>query len=211
MENSEITKLVENLFPDQEIMWIYFGGSIAYGTKEDKSDTDIIAVLNGLKGVIHADIGNLDIFAYGYDDFQRRNHQDKTIALYYRVNSDDIITANDYLIYLNPSFEALYQEFISEKFEEILPQFLDGFIEYFDLLVNSDKVLLKRLYHIIRIRGLLDNYKETGKYVQKLPASWLKKVKAFKSGWEADTEGKLLDQVKSYLEEIREIRKELAQ
>ena len=139
MNNNEITKLVENLFPDQEVMWIYFGGSIAYGTKEDKSDTDIIAVLSGLKGVIHADIGNLDIFAYGYDDFNRRNEQDKTIALYYRVNSDDVITAKDHLIYRNPNYDALYQAFIAENLEKILPQFLDGFIEYYDLLVNSDK------------------------------------------------------------------------
>jgi hypothetical protein len=210
MENSKITQMIENLFPGQEVMWIYYGGSIAYGTKSDASDTDVIAVLSGLKGIIHAEAGGIDIFAYGYKEFEMRNHQDVAIPLYNRISSDDIVSAKDNLIYLNPNHEVCFNEFVEEKFTNMLPQFLDGFIEYFNLLVNSDKITVKRLYHIVRVRGILERFIETGKYSNSIPKGWKTKIKEIKDSWnDENMSSTYLGEIRTYLEEIKTMRKDL--
>lgn len=43
-------------------------------------------------------------------------------------------------------------------------------------IINVEKVIVKRGYHIIRIRGILEKYLETGKYDVNLNEVWLNKV-----------------------------------
>lgn len=208
--NSKLTEIVVNMFAMNEVMFIYYCGSDNYKTKQKKSDTDLTVVLNNFNGIIHASIEGVDIFAYGYENFLQRQSMNDTLPLYNLIHSDDVINMADNLIYLNPSYQTEYNSITALKFEDVLSQYLDAVIEYFNQLVNVEKVIVKRSYHIIRIRGILEKYLETGKYDVNLNEVWLNKVFEHKKNW--DKELNTVDhlaQLKTYLDEIITIREGL--
>lgn len=208
--NSKLTEIVVNMFAMNEVMFIYYCGSDNYRTKQKKSDTDLTVVLNNFNGIIHASIEGVDIFAYGYENFLQRQSMNDTLPLYNLIHSDDVINMADNLIYLNPSYQTEYNSITALKFEDVLPQYLDAVIEYFNQLVNIEKVIVKRSYHIIRIRGILEKYLETGKYDVNLNEVWLNKVFEHKKNWDKELNtADHLAQLKTYLDEIITIREGL--
>jgi hypothetical protein len=208
--NSKLIEIVVNMFSMNEVMFIYYCGSDNYKTKQKKSDTDLTVVLNNFNGIIHASIEGVDIFAYGYENFLQRQSMNDTLPLYNLIHSDDVINMADNLIYLNPSYQTEYNNIIALKFEDVLPQYLDAVIEYFNQLVNVEKVIVKRSYHIIRIRGILEKYLETGKYDVNLNEVWLNKVFEHKKNWDKELNTpEHLNQLKTYLDEIITIREGL--
>ena len=208
--NSKLTEIVVNMFAMNEVMFIYYCGSDNYKTKQKKSDTDLTVVLSNFNGIIHASIEGVDIFAYGYENFLQRQSMNDTLPLYNLIHSDDVINMADNLIYLNPSYQTEYNSITNLKFEDVLPQYLDAVIEYFNQLVNIEKVIVKRSYHIIRIRGILEKYLETGKYDVNLNEVWLNKVFEHKKNWDKELNtADHLAQLKTYLDEIITIREGL--
>ena len=208
--NSKLTEIVVNMFAMNEVMFIYYCGSDNYKTKQKKSDTDLTVVLNNFNGIIHASIEGVDIFAYGYENFLQRQSMNDTLPLYNLIHSDDVINMADNLIYLNPSYQTEYNSITNLKFEDVLPQYLDAVIEYFNQLVNIEKVIVKRSYHIIRIRGILEKYLEIGKYDVNLNEVWLNKVFEHKKNWDKELNtADHLAQLKTYLDEIITIREGL--
>jgi len=208
--NSKLTEIVVNMFAMNEVMFIYYCGSDNYKTKQKKSDTDLTVVLSNFNGIIHASIEGVDIFAYGYENFLQRQSMHDTLPLYNLIHSDDVINMADNLIYLNPSYQTEYNSITALKFEDVLPQYLDAVIEYFNQLVNIEKVIVKRSYHIIRIRGILEKYLETGKYDVNLNEVWLNKVFEHKKSWDKELNTpEHLTQLKTYLDEIITIREGL--
>ncbi len=208
--NSKLTEIVVNMFAMNEVMFIYYCGSDNYKTKQKKSDTDLTVVLNNFNGIIHASIEGVDIFAYGYESFLQRQSMNDTLPLYNLIHSDDVINMADNLIYLNPSYQTEYNSITALKFEDVLPLYLDAVIDYFNQLVNVEKVIVKRSYHIIRIRGILEKYLETGKYDVNLNEVWLNKVFEHKKNWDKELNTPVhLNQLKAYLDEIITIREGL--
>lgn len=208
--NSKLTEIVVNMFAMNEVMFIYYCGSDNYKTKQKKSDTDLTVVLSNFNGIIHASIEGVDIFAYGYENFLQRQSMSDTLPLYNLIHSDDVINMADNLIYLNPSYQTEYNSITALKFEDVLPLYLDAVIEYFNQLVNVEKVIVKRSYHIIRIRGILEKYLETGKYDVNLNEVWLNKVFEHKKNWDKELNtADHLAQLKTYLDEIITIREGL--
>lgn len=208
--NSKLTEIVVNMFAMNEVMFIYYCGSDNYKTKQKKSDTDLTVVLSNFNGIIHASIEGVDIFAYGYENFLQRQSMNDTLPLYNLIHSDDVINMADNLIYLNPSYQTEYNSITALKFEDVLPQYLDAVIEYFNQLVNVEKVIVKRSYHIIRIRGILEKYLETGKYDVNLNEVWLNKVFEHKKNWDKELNTPVhLNQLKAFLDEIITIREGL--
>ena len=208
--NSKLTEIVVNMFAMNEVMFIYYCGSDNYKTKQKKSDTDLTVVLSNFNGIIHASIEGVDIFAYGYENFLQRQSMNDTLPLYNLIHSDDVINMADNLIYLNPSYQTEYNSITNLKFEDVLPQYLDAVIEYFNQLVNIEKVIVKRSYHIIRIRGILEKYLEIGKYDVNLNEVWLNKVFEHKKNWDKELNtADHLAQLKTYLDEIITIREGL--
>ena len=71
-------------------------------------------------------------------------------------------------------------------------------------------MIVKRSYHIIRIRGILEKYLETGKYDVNLNEVWLNKVFGHKKNWDKELNTpEHLTQLKTYLDEIITIREGL--
>ncbi len=206
----ELLKYIKNLFNGNDIMFIYYCGSDSYKTRQANSDTDVVVVLRDLKGVIHAATDNVDIFAYGYEDYLARQSITDTLPLYNLIHADDVISIEDNIIFLDPLYDKELDSIINLNFTDVLPQFLDAVLQYYNNLVLYEQVIVKRQYHIIRVRAILDNYLTTGKYSVLISEEWMEKLMYHKNNWSKlkDKEGHL-ELLKQYLIEIKEIRDEI--
>lgn len=209
MSKDEITKSILNMFTGNEVMFAYYCGSISYQTADEKSDIDVTVVLQDFNGLIHTNLGNVDIFCYGYNTFVKRQAMSEDIPLYNLIYADDIIEAKEHLIYLNPSFEKEFNDVLSNDFSKVLPKFLDAYINYYDLIIKQDKEVVKRAYHIIRIKGIIENYQKTGKYEIKVAKKWHDKIIDLKQNWQEKDKQETLDELLKYLDDIKTFRNTL--
>ena len=205
-DNERLKNIVINMFPEHEVMFMYYCGSIAYNTVSSNSDIDITVVLHGFKGLIHTSIEGIDIFGYGYQDFLKRQEMDPDIPLYNRLHADDIINAREHAIFINPLFTSDFEALVDTEFSYLLDKFLDTVIEYYDQIINKDNMLVKRAYHILRIRAILDNYIRSGKYTLTLSEDWIKRINELKTNWDKTSDTSFLVTLKQYLQEIKDIR-----
>ena len=205
-DNERLKNIVINMFPEHEVMFMYYCGSIAYNTVSSNSDIDITVVLHGFKGLIHTSIEGIDIFGYGYHDFLKRQEMDADIPLYNRLHADDIINAREHTIFINPLFTSEFEALVDADFSSRLDKFLDTVIEYYDQIINRDNMLVKRVYHILRIRAILDNYIRSGKYTLTLSEDWIKRINELKTNWDKTSDTSYLVTLKQYLQEIKDIR-----
>jgi hypothetical protein len=90
----------------------------------------------------------------------------------------------------------------------VLPEFLEAFIKYYDLLINVQQAKVKRSYHIYRVKGLIDNYKKNGKYEINLSKEQLSKIADYKKNWES-LENSVVSELSDVLEEIKEFKENL--
>ncbi len=210
-DNNRLKTIVVNMFPEHEVMFIYYCGSIAYQTTSDNSDIDITVVLHGFRGLIHTSLEGIDIFGYGYEDFCKRQSMNTDVPLYNRLHADDIINAKDHLVYLNPLFENEFNELVDSDFANYLDKYLDTVIEYYDQIINKDNMLVKRAYHILRIRAILDNFLNTGEYSLTLPVEWIQRIDELKMNWDKENDAIYLSTLRKYLDEIKEIRNKVLQ
>lgn len=72
-------------------------------------------------------------------------------------------------------------------------------------------MLVKRAYHILRIRAILDTYLETGDYTLILSDVWMKRIDELKTNWDKSDDGTYLSTLRQFLLEIKEIRDEVLQ
>ena len=105
------------------------------------------------------------------------------------------------LIFLNRNTLA-YKDFapIQPDFEIVLDMFL-----YID-----SEVPLKRFYHVIRIRGQLESYKETGKYDTTIPDSYKAEMLNFKKNYSGAIGREIYrNKIGGYLAEIKALKEGL--
>lgn len=205
MNNEQITEKLTSLFAYNELMFAYYCGSRAYDTTSADSDIDIVAVFSDLNGITHAGFGDIDIFAYGIDSFIQRQSISDELPLYNLIHADDFLKVKDNLIYLNPEFKDEYDKLVNIKFEKVLPEFLDAFITYYDLLINRQEAKVKRNYHIYRVHWIISNFKKTNKYDVNIPKEISDKIFNYKRDWET-LDQSVVEEFKELLQEIKEFR-----
>jgi len=210
-KNSEkqlITDKLKGLFVHNDLMFAYFCGSRAYGTDSKDSDIDVVAVFSDLGGITHATLSGIDIFAYGLDSFIGRQSMSDELPLYNLIHADDFLKAKDNLIYLNQEYKDEFDKLAAIEFEKVLPEFLDAFINYYDLIINKQQVKVKRSYHIYRVHWIIDNFKKTKKYDVNIPKQITDMIFNYKSNWETMDQS-VVTEFSNLLEEIKEFRNEL--
>ena len=206
MTKNEILEVVNGMFVNHELMFLYRSGSDAYGTNSESSDTDVTAVFKTIKGIIHASAGDIDVFAYGYDDFLARQSISDEIPLYNLIHADDIINVDKNLIYVNEQYKKEFKAIIELDFYKVLPLYLDAFIKYYDDLLNVQNVVVKREYHILRIKAIIDDVIKTKKYQININEEWLTKINKHKKNFRKLNTPKYLEELRGYLEEIITIK-----
>lgn len=207
---SDLYKTIEGVFPNTEILLIYYGGSIAYGLDDNSSDKDVTVVLDGFRGNLHITIGEYDLFVFAKDRFIQRQTFDESIIAYHRAAADNVMSIDRTLIYINPSFQETLDELLIYDDKEFMLNHIAAELEYgrmrFDVNTN-----FKSHYHVFRIRGMVDHYEKTGKYELVVEEPWFTKMIDFKKNWDNEIAQNYVEEIKSQLDYLENYRNEMIQ
>ena len=205
-DKEKITKTVKGFLPAYKIMFIYFGGSIAYDTfNPNISDIDINVFVDGFKGYIHTEMYGYDVFVFGKEEIVKRQHLDKDLPDYAKLFIDDYFSLDETLIYLDPLYRDEFNWLKNFKMSEVLKPFLKHTYEYYMYFYVDNEKPFKRFYHVIRIRGQLENYKKTGVFNHDMPLSYRQELLSFKNNYDNENGMQMYRTIiPKYLEEIKQ-------
>lgn len=174
------------MLKNYEIMFIYFGGSIAYGTYEEgRSDYDVNIVVDGLKGYFHTNCNDVDFFVYGRQEAMDKQNLANYLSPYFKTYIDEVLALDDTLIYLNPKYKKEFEAYKDIRLETKLIPYLEVFIEYHANIINDKKHLaVKRLYHVIRLHEILENYQKTRKFSLAISDKTKQEILFFKKNYD---------------------------
>ncbi len=211
LDKKQIIKSIMASLPGLKMAFMYFGGSVCYGTFiSGKSDYDINVVVDDLKGAFKTNISGTDVFIYGVSSILDRLNPNSPISQYKRSFIDDVLGLPDTLIGLNEEYKDIYEEYKNFDFNKNLKGFLTNFYEYFAFCFNGDFQVGKKFYHVIRMRGQIENYKKTGVFSLDLPKSYFDEEIDYKLNWNNETKRKELNaKLERYLDEIYEFKEGL--
>ena len=177
-----ILEIVQGIFPNTTVMFIYYCGSLAFGLNDENSDDDVTVVLDGFKGNVHLSLGELDIFAYGRDIYLKKQNLDPTVPLYDRAYIDEVLSTKDNLIYLDENYREEYEAYKNVDLTTKLGLFLSSFVEHYKMRIEYPETQ-KSHYHVLRVRGILDHVDQTGKYELIVPEPWYTDMLEYKKNW----------------------------
>ena len=211
LDKKQIIKSIMASLPGLKMAFMYFGGSVCYGTFiSGKSDYDINVVVDDLNGAFKTNISGTDVFIYGVSSILDRLNPNSPISQYKRSFIDDVLGLPDTLIGLNEEYKDIYEEYKNFDFNKNLKGFLTNFYEYFAFCFNGDFQVGKKFYHVIRMRGQIETYKKTGVFSLDLPKSYFDEEIDYKLNWNIETRRKELNEkLEKYLDEIYEFKERL--
>ena len=211
LDKKQIIKSIMASLPGLKMAFMYFGGSVCYGTFiSGKCDYDINVVVDDLKGAFKTNISGTDVFIYGVSSILDRLNPNSPISQYKRSFIDDVLGLPDTLIGLNEEYKDIYEEYKNFDFNKNLKGFLTNFYEYFAFCFNGEFQVGKKFYHVIRMRGQIENYKKTGVFSLDLPKSYFDEEIDYKLNWNNENRRKELNtKLEKYLDEIYEFKEGL--
>lgn len=211
LDKKQIIKSIMSALPGLEMAFMYFGGSVCYDTFiSGKSDYDINVVVDDLKGAFKTNISGTDVFIYGVSSILDRLNPNSPISQYKRSFIGDVLGLPDTLIGLNEEYKDIYEKYKNFDFNKNLKGFLTNFYGYFAFCFNGEFQVGKKFYHVIRMRGQIENYKKTGVFSLDLPKSYFDEEIDYKLSWNNETRRKELNtKLEKYLDEIYEFKEGL--
>ena len=211
LDKKQIISSIMSALPGLKMAFMYFGGSVCYGTFiSGKSDYDINVVVDDLKGAFKTNISGTDVFIYGVSSILDRLNPNSPISQYKRSFIDDVLGLPDTLIGLNEEYKDIYEKYKNFDFNKNLKGFLTNFYEYFAFCFNGEFQVGKKFYHVIRMRGQIENYKKTGVFSLDLPKSYFDEEIDYKLNWNNENRRKELNaKLEKYLDEIYEFKEGL--
>lgn len=211
LDKKQIIKSIMASLPGLKMAFMYFGGSVCYGTFiSGKSDYDINVVVDDLNGAFKTNISGTDVFIYGVSSILDRLNPNSPISQYKRSFIDDVLGLPDTLIGLNEEYKDIYEEYKNFDFNKNLKGFLTNFYEYFAFCFNGEFQVGKKFYHVIRMRGQIETYKKTGVFSLDLPKSYFGEEIDYKLNWNNENRRKELNaKLEKYLDEIYEFKEGL--
>ena len=211
LDKKQIIKNIMASLPGLKMAFMYFGGSVCYGTFiSGKSDYDINVVVDDLNGAFKTNISGTDVFIYGVNSILDRLNPNSPISQYKRSFIDDVLGLPDTLIGLNEEYKEIYEKYKNFDFNKNLKGFLTNFYEYFAFCFNGEFQVGKKFYHVIRMRGQIENYKKTGVFSLDLPKSYFDEEIDYKLSWNNENRREELNtKLEKYLDEIYEFKEGL--
>lgn len=92
-----------------------------------------------------------------------------------------MLAIDNTLIYLDNEYLDYFEKYKEINIQSMLKDFLDIFISYHeDILKNWSNIPIKRLHHILRMKGIIQNYVESGKYELIIPLEHKELIKNYK-------------------------------
>lgn len=206
--NEDLIKIATILFDPNSIMFMYYSGSINYGLDDELSDYDVTIVVDGFIGSVQINYPNLDLLILGSDCYLDRFDSNKEVPLYQFVKMDDMLLIDKNLIYLNPMYKKQYDEYKALDFN--LKTYLNSFIGFQDVRRLDYDMPDKSMYHILRVRGMIDHYDKTGIYEMVIEEPWYSDMLSFKKNYNNEIGVSYLPKIMEALEFINIYRKRLS-
>ena len=180
-------------FNKNKILLAYYGGSTAYKTANENSDTDIIVVLDDFSGCDHLAKSEEDIeyFIFGKNQFIEKMNFEKSITPYLLVFNDDILSDVE-PIYLDNSFKEIYEGIRNRPFGEYITDYLEAVIAYYGTLLDIN-ILRKNMYHLYRIEEQVKRYFHSGEFTLGVSDETLEKMMVLKTNFATNNDDTLAE------------------
>lgn len=211
IDKNKIARDIKGILPSVEVMFIYFGGSVAYNSfVGDKSDFDLVVFVDGFHKVFQTSYNNMDLFIYPKNAITERYNKDNDYPFYKQCFLDDVLSLPATLVYLNPNYEKEYNEFKNKDFNGVLHGFLDNFYNYHMFCFIGLTEMAKKFYHVIRMKGQIENYKKTGKFTLDIAPEYYKEMMDLKLHYDdKNRKDEFLKKIEEYLKDIYEFKEVL--
>lgn len=193
-------------FRDRKILLAYYAGSNAYGTRNENSDTDIVVVLDDLKGSMHITNEELrtEYYVFGKDDYERKMSFDSEVTPYLKLFNDDILSVEQPIV-LDESYVTDYENYKSRDFSNFIADYIDSAIEYYQHFL-SENALKKNMYHLYRIEKQVKTFIDTGQFQIATDESVKEKMMVFKDNYQSNSL-EYMKELRNILKYLKEVRK----
>ena len=193
---------IKQQFRRDEILLIYKCGSYAFGTSTDVSDEDYVVVLKEFKGITHSSNGKKEYFIFGLEEWKEKQEFSDKYDEYYLIFNDEVLAFPESIIYAHESIQELVEKYKNEfvlKYKLWIKNVVSHFKFYFGIGdVN------KSMYHLIRIKHIVENYKTTGAFSLDLSKEVHEWILEFKKTQNKAPYRQTLYDALIYLENIKE-------
>lgn len=189
-------------FNKKKILLAYYGGSSAYKTANENSDTDVIVVLDDFNGYDHFSKSEdgIEYFIFGKNQFIEKMNFDKSITPYLLIFNDDILSDVE-PIYLDESFRETYEAIRNRTFGEYITDYLKAVITYYGTLLDIN-ILRKNMYHLYRIEEQVKRYFDSGEFTLGVSDETLEKMMVLKTNF-ATNNGETLTELKGIINYLK--------
>lgn len=196
---------IKQVYSKDTILLMYKCGSYAFGTSNDKSDEDYVVVLKDFKGMTHLTNGKKEYFIFGLQAWKDKQDFSDNYDEYYEIFNDEILAFPSSIIYKDDSMNSLIEHY-RNSFESNYKKWIKKVVEYFRFYYRLGD-LNKNMYHLIRIRHIVENYLDTGSFSLELPKEVLNKILDYKSSTNREVYRSEINQALVYLSNIEEVTK----
>ena len=172
-------EFISQAFKKDKVLLIYKCGSHAFGTSSDKSDEDFIVVLRDFKGLTHLTNGKKEYFVFGLEDWKAKQEFTDDLDDYYEIFNDEVLAFPYNIINKDESIDELI-EFYKSSFSSKYKKWISKVVSYFRFYYGLGDIN-KNMYHLIRIRHMVENYLKTGSFSLELSEEVHNKILEFKS------------------------------
>ncbi len=193
---------IKQVYSKDTILLMYKCGSYAFGTSNDKSDEDYVVVLKDFKGMTHLTNGKKEYFIFGLQAWKDKQDFSDNYDEYYEIFNDEILAFPSSIIYKDDSMNSLIEHY-RNSFESNYKKWIKKVVEYFRFYYRLGD-LNKNMYHLIRIRHIVENYLDTGSFSLELPKEVLNKILDYKSSTNREVYRSEINQALVYLSNIEE-------
>lgn len=196
-------EFIKTLFKKDTILLMYKCGSHAFGTSTDKSDEDYVVVLKDFRGLTHSSNGKKEYFIFGIDAWKDKQEFSDEYDEYYEIFNDEILAFPNTIIYKDDSMDELI-ELYKNAFKDNYKKWLRKVVSHFSFYLDLGDVN-KNMYHLFRIKFIVDRYLEEGIFSLKLSDDLKAKINRFKSLSNRSSYEKEIAEIIKYLNKLSEV------
>ena len=196
-------EIISQAFRKDKVLLLYKCGSYAFGTATEKSDEDYVVVLRDFKGLTHLSHGKKEYFIFGLEDWKAKQEFSDEIDEYFEIFNDEVLAFPYNILNKDESMDELI-EYYKSKFTSNYKKWISKVVSYFRFYYDLGDIN-KNMYHLLRIRFMVENYLKTGSFSLELSEEVLNKIFNFKASTDKETYRNEINRALIYLSNLKEV------
>ena len=195
-------EIINKAFKNDKVLLLYKCGSHAFGTATDKSDEDYVVVLRDFKGLTHLTHGKKEYFVFGLEEWKAKQEFSDEIDEYFEIFNDEVLAFPYNILNKDESMDGLI-EFYKTNFLLNYKKWIKKVLSYFRFYYDLGDIN-KNMYHLLRIRFMVENYLKTGSFSLELSEKILNKILNFKASTDKEAYRNEINRALTYLSNLKE-------